>query len=174
MIRKGLPSDAKAIAQVHISSWQDAYRDLMPAQYLLSLGASLPQRESYWIRSIESGESNVFVAELNNEVVGWISVGVCRDEDIAAENLAEVMALYVLAEQWKTGVGFALWQAGLQHLIEQGYQRLTLWVLTGNERAIRFYRSVGCSGLMKPDTHLGENARHIEVSDDQATSCLFR
>ena len=32
----------------------------------------------------------------------------------------------------------------------------------------------GCSGLMKPDTHLGENARHIEVSDDQATSCLFR
>ena len=38
-------------------------------------------------------------------------------------------------------------------------------------------RSLGhesCSGLMKPDTHLGENARHIEVSDDQATSCLFR
>ena len=33
---------------------------------------------------------------------------------------------------------------------------------------------VECSGLMKPDTHLGENARHIEVSDDQATSCLFR
>ena len=31
-----------------------------------------------------------------------------------------------------------------------------------------------CSGLMKPDTHLGENARHIEVSDDQTTSCFFR
>ena len=31
-----------------------------------------------------------------------------------------------------------------------------------------------CSGLMKPDTHLGENARHIEVSDDQTTPCLFR
>ncbi|NBF09743.1 hypothetical protein [Pseudomonas sp. Fl4BN1] len=31
-----------------------------------------------------------------------------------------------------------------------------------------------CSGLMKPDTHLGENARQIEVSDDQATSFLFR
>jgi hypothetical protein len=31
-----------------------------------------------------------------------------------------------------------------------------------------------CSGLMKPDTHLGENARQIEVSDDQATPYLFR
>ncbi len=30
-----------------------------------------------------------------------------------------------------------------------------------------------CSGLMKPDTHLGENARHIEVSDDQTTPCLY-
>ena len=31
-----------------------------------------------------------------------------------------------------------------------------------------------CSGLMIPDTHLGENARQIEVSDDQTTSFLFR
>ncbi|MGE6821308.1 transposase [Pseudomonas soli] len=30
-----------------------------------------------------------------------------------------------------------------------------------------------CSGLMKPDTHLGENARNREVSDDQATSYLY-
>ena len=30
-----------------------------------------------------------------------------------------------------------------------------------------------CSGLMKPDTHLGENARQIEVSDDQTTPCAF-
>lgn len=39
MIRKALPSDAKAIAQVHISSWQDAYRNLMSAQYMQSLGS---------------------------------------------------------------------------------------------------------------------------------------
>lgn len=32
--------------------------------------------------------------------------------------------------------------------------------------------ALACSGLMKPDTHLGENARHGEVSDDQATSSL--
>ncbi len=32
---------------------------------------------------------------------------------------------------------------------------------------------VRCSGLMKPDTHLGENARQNEVSDDQTTPYLF-
>ncbi len=30
-----------------------------------------------------------------------------------------------------------------------------------------------CSGLMNPDTDLGENARHEEVSNDQATSYVF-
>ncbi len=30
-----------------------------------------------------------------------------------------------------------------------------------------------CSGLMNPGTDLGENARHEEVSDDQATTCVF-
>lgn len=144
MIRKALPTDAKAIAQVHISSWQEAYRDLMPTEYLNSLEATLAQRESLWIRSIESGESIVWVAEQNTQVVGWISVGASRDEDAAGGNAGEVMAIYVLARSWQTGVGLALWKAGLEYLMEQGYQRLTLWVLTGNERAIRFYRRAGC------------------------------
>src|SRR5450830_1018151 len=117
MIRQALPSDAKAIAQVHISSWQQAYRDLIPAEYLNALDATLAQRESSWIRSIESAESNVWVAELNQQVVGWISVGASRDEDAAEGNAGEVMAIYVLASHWQTGVGLALWKAGLQWLV---------------------------------------------------------
>lgn len=34
-------------------------------------------------------------------------------------------------------------------------------------------KNAPCSGLMKPDTHLGENARQIEVSDDQTTPLLY-
>jgi hypothetical protein len=30
-----------------------------------------------------------------------------------------------------------------------------------------------CSGLISPDTNLGENTRHKEVSDEQATSYVF-
>ncbi|MBJ2285959.1 GNAT family N-acetyltransferase [Pseudomonas haemolytica] len=144
MIRRALPTDAQAIAQVHISSWQAAYRDLMPAQFLSALQATLAQREANWMRSIASGESNVWVAEVDLQVVGWISVGACRDADAAGGNTGEVMAIYVLAGFWQSGVGLALWEAGLQDLMAQGYKRLTLWVLVGNERAIRFYRRAGC------------------------------
>ena len=144
MIRTALPSDANAIAHVHIRSWQAAYRDLMPADYLHSLGATLARREAFWSRSIESGESNVVVAEAGGQVVGWICIGAGRDEDAVVGESGEVMALYVLAEHWHAGVGLALWQAGVQQLRAQGFQRLTLWVLAGNERAIRFYRRAGC------------------------------
>lgn len=144
MIRRALPTDAGAIAQVHVSSWQEAYRDLMPARYLNALNATLVQREAHWSRLIASGESNTWVAKLDQQVVGWISVGASRDDDAAGADTGEVMALYVLARYWQTGVGLALWRAGVQDLMERGFERLTLWVLTGNERAIRFYRKAGC------------------------------
>ena len=144
MIRRALPTDAKAIAQVHISSWQDAYRDLMPAQFLSGLQVTLARREAHWARSLASGESTVWVAEVGQQIVGWISVGASRDDDGAGQNIGEVMAIYVLAGNWQTGLGLALWQAGVQHLMEQGYDRLTLWVLARNERAIQFYRRAGC------------------------------
>jgi hypothetical protein len=51
-------------------------------------------------------------------------------------------------------------------------------VCKGLRQADSFYADAelidACSGLMKPDTHLGENARQIEVSDDQTTPYLFR
>ena len=143
MIRQALPTDANAIAQVHIRSWQDAYRDLMPADYLLGLDATLPNREASWKRSLESDESQVWVAQVDEQVVGWVSVGASRDEDLAGESVGEVMAIYVLATHWQSGVGLALWKTAVQHLEAQGFQRLTLWVLTRNERAIRFYRKAG-------------------------------
>ncbi|MGY4638293.1 N-acetyltransferase family protein [Pseudomonas sp. TE24901] len=143
MIRKALVSDANAIAQVHIRSWQEAYRDLMPADYLSALDTTLARRESLWVRSIESGESGVWVAERDQQVVGWVSVGDSRDDD-AEVNTGEVMAIYVLAGYWQTGVGRALWNVGVQHLRQQGFTRVTLWVLALNERAIQFYRNVGC------------------------------
>jgi hypothetical protein len=44
-IRKAALDDAHAIADVQVRSWQHAYRDLMPADFLFGLSSSLPDRE---------------------------------------------------------------------------------------------------------------------------------
>ncbi|MEZ4734027.1 MAG: GNAT family N-acetyltransferase [Caldilineaceae bacterium] len=44
---------------------------------------------------------------------------------------------------WGKGYGAALMTSALQSLQEQGYRIVTLWVLDGNQRAIRFYEAAG-------------------------------
>ncbi len=143
MIRDARSSDANGIANVHVSSWQHAYLDLMPADFLASLTATLSKREAYWTYAIESKESDVLVSEVDGKVTGWISVGPCRDEDKAFAEAGEVMAIYVLAEYWGKGIGAQLWKSGLKRLVDQGYKVITLWVLAENQRAVRFYQGLG-------------------------------
>ncbi|WP_438868874.1 GNAT family N-acetyltransferase [Pseudomonas sp. L1(2025)] len=143
MIRDAMLKDAKHIAHVHVRSWQQAYVDLMPADFLASLTTSLPQKEAHWARSIESKQADTLVAEVNGNVIGWLSLGPCRDADTPEATAGEVMAIYVLADYWGHGIGAQLWQAGFQRLGDQGYTRISLWVLAANQRAIRFYTSFG-------------------------------
>ncbi|MDR9862439.1 hypothetical protein, partial [Pseudomonas baetica] len=58
------------------------------------------------------------------------------------------------------------WQRFRQRKQEEHAKRLKSHPLACFEHLIKTSK---CSGLMKPDTHLGENARQIEVSDDQTT-----
>ena len=143
VVRPAAFEDAAQIADVHIRSWQQAYRDLMDQAYLDGLDQTLLQRQANWEQSITGHDSQVQVASLADAVVGWISFGPSRDHDADPQRVGEVMAVYVLAEHWGSGVGRRLWLAALARLAEQGYEKVTLWVLVENVRAIRFYQAAG-------------------------------
>lgn len=148
MIRDAVAKDAKSIAHVHVSSWQHAYVELMPADFLAGLSTTLPQKQANWARTIENQDLDVLVCEKDGKVIGWIAVGPCRDEDKPEAMAGEVMAIYVLAEYWGRRIGAQLWEAGLKRLVDQGYKRITLWVLARNQRAICFYQRFG--GIEEP------------------------
>ena len=52
-----------------------------------------------------------------------------------------MFALYVLKEYHGRGVGYGLMDAAAKRL--SGYEQIALWVLRGNERAVRFYERYG-------------------------------
>lgn len=68
--------------------------------------------------------------------------GRSRDDD-AAPGTGELWALYTHPGAWRQGVGSALFDAAKRELAARGFQRATLWVLTSNDRARRFYESHG-------------------------------
>ena len=139
-IAPAVAQDCAQLAQVHVASWQHAYRHLLPAAYLDAL--SVEKREAAWREVLAQGRSELLVARVDGQVAGFASFGACRDEGAPAGR-GELWALYVAPQSWSRGVGLALWRAAQARLEALGFHETSLWALAGNARAIRFYTSVG-------------------------------
>lgn len=139
-IRPAVATDARGVAQVHVLTWQTAYRGLVPDAYLDSL--SVDEREQRWSEAIAKSAPELWVAESDTRVVGWTAFGPSRDAD-AAPGTGELEAIYVTPAYWSKGIGRSLWLLTRGRLSKRGFSSVTLWVLTGNARAIRFYQAAG-------------------------------
>jgi ribosomal protein S18 acetylase RimI-like enzyme len=142
-------ADATAIATVHVEGWLAAYDGLVPAS--MFAGLSVADRAARWAQALET-DRGVLVADVDDSIVGFASVGSSRDDD-AVDGDGELYAIYLDPAQWSTGIGHALHEAAMETLAAVGYTRASLWVLEGNARAIRFYERHGWSadGAIKDD-----------------------
>ena len=139
-IRLADASDARAIAEVHVHTWQAAYRGIVPQDYLDAM--SVDKREIIWRESIARKAPELWVAQSQSAITGWVAFDRSRDAD-ARPAVGEVQAIYVAPDHWSTGTGRELWQLARARLLERGFTSVTLWVLEENERATRFYRAAG-------------------------------
>lgn len=144
ILRQADHKDARAIAEVHVSSWQTTYAGQVPESYLHEL--SVPQREAAWTEALADSSHKIIVAEEGGEVHGFISFGPSRDAD-ANPSVGEIYAIYLLENYKGCGVGIALWNEALRSLKQRSCNEVTLWVLDTNNAARRFYTRVG----MLPD-----------------------
>ncbi len=142
IVRPALIEDAHAVAAVHVSAWQHAYRGTVAQAYLDQL--SVEKRAKAWVEIFGRGDSETLVADREGRLVGFISFGKSRSQP-AVQGQGEVYAVYVAASHWSTGIGWALWQAALARLNELNFTGVVVWVLAANERAIRFYERIGFS-----------------------------
>lgn len=89
-VRDAVPADALQVAGVHVRAWRSAYRELIAQEYLDGL------KTEEWVPGYDFGRVGLrvpttLVAAHNQTVVGFASVGLCREDDLA--DLAELMAL---------------------------------------------------------------------------------
>lgn len=137
MIRPAGLSDATAIAAIHVRTWQSAYQDLLPADFLN--GLSVSKRAEYWSAELRHARTRVLVFENDHQILGWISTGVSRDAD--APDAQEIYAIYVEPQHQRAGIGTKLLSAVESAL--PASSDLTLWVLAGNREALAFYGARG-------------------------------
>jgi hypothetical protein len=84
--------DARTIAEIHVATWQAAYAGIIAPDFLA--GLSVEKREAYWREEIPLGKQKLALAKKDNELLGWVSYGACRDDD-AESGSAEIWAIYV-------------------------------------------------------------------------------
>lgn len=151
LIRPADPTDALAVAQVHVRSWQAAYKGLLPQTYLDQLRAE-DRAARYDFANPDPRAPQTLVAVNNDAIIGFATTMPSRDHDRA--DFGELGALYVAPEHWRSGVGSALSAAAREALLKNGFREALLWVMAGNERAERFYRRDGwfADGLHRTDT----------------------
>ena len=136
MIRRARAGDAGAIAQVHVQSWRESYRGIVPDGYLAQM--SVAGHERQWRQSLAAG-GWAFVAEWEQRLVGFASGGLSRGRrDISGE----LYLLYVLRANQGHGIGRALFDACHYELARCGHRGLLVWVLADNP-ARRFYERLG-------------------------------
>ena len=139
-LRAAQPADAIAVAKVHVRSWQIAYRGLLPDEYLDGLRPE-DRAQSYTFGDPDPLLPASLVAVEGRAICGFATTGPSRDEDRLGTG--ELLALYVDPDRWGVGIGRALIQEARARLAQQGFDKASLWVLVGNERADRFYRLDG-------------------------------
>jgi ribosomal protein S18 acetylase RimI-like enzyme len=133
-VRRATPDDARGIAEVHVDTWRAAYVGVMPQATLDAL--DVDERQRY----VAAEGFAVFVAEREARIVGFVSVGSCRELD----GTGELFAIYVHPDAWGTGAGLALMDASVDWLAAR-WPEAVLWVAEENPRARRFYERYGWS-----------------------------
>ena len=144
-LREARRGDEPAVADVHVRAWQEAYRGLIPDEFLDELDPD-DRAATYTFEADHPDATTTVVAVQEGEdcgevIIGFVAFGSSRDVD--APDHGEVAALYVDPDRYEGGVGRMLMREARRRLWEAGFTDALLWVLDGNERAARFYEREG-------------------------------
>lgn len=125
--------DIDGKAYVHWKSWHETYSELVDMEYMKTITLEKCEKMAH------QRTDNIIVAKDNDKVIGFVRYGVYREDTLP--EYGEVYAIYVLRDYHDKKVGYALMNAAFEKLAE--YKKIAVWVLKGNDRAIKFYERYG-------------------------------
>ncbi len=142
MIRKATIEDAPRIAEIHIFGWRSAYRGILPDEYLFS-GLSVCKRAISLEKAFMGNRDEVFVHDDGGILKGFMTVGMCRNED--KKGSFELYGLYIEPLFKRQGIGKELLSLFEAEARNRACTEAVLWVLKDNHDARAFYESMGYS-----------------------------
>ena len=155
-IRTAEERDSVALGHVLASTFRVAHRDQLPPDYPYLT----PEQSAHnWARTLrthrgERGErERIFAAEDDDGRIVGVAMAGPLLVDGEPVPIADLLALYILPDRQRRGIGRQLLAAVARWADERGYRSLQVRVLVVNAPARRFYEALGAQ-------YIGEEPRH--------------
>lgn len=134
------PTDAEALARVHVQSWRETYRGLLPDAYLARMSEAAHARR-FGHALMKPGPDDVTLAAADRwGLVGYAQGGPSRRR-VADEG--EVATLYLVRSAQNRGLGARLLRGAARSMAARGATSLVISVLRDNFGARGFYEHLG-------------------------------
>ncbi len=147
-VREARAGDAARIADIHVESWRNTYRGIMPDSFLD--GMSTARSRIGWDNTLASltGGSKVFVHEDEAAVVNaFVHFGPGRDS--AMPFPCEIYAIYVDLPGRGRGTGTKLLDACAKAAAAAGWNGMYLWAAAKNTYSSFYLKNGGERGAVK-------------------------
>jgi ribosomal protein S18 acetylase RimI-like enzyme len=141
-VRPARPEDARRVAEIHLASWQTAFRGLMPDDFLDK--QTVEECETGWAKTIEEVPGKLLVAvRPDSGILGFVCQGPVAGPPRVAGYQAQIFGLHVSPEAKRQGIGLQLMRAAFARLSSLRCRNAYVLTLEGNEPARRFYEKLG-------------------------------
>ena len=137
-IRLAVPSDAPDMAEVHMRSWEVAYKGILPDEYIREKNAT---RNALYARVITEENDTSYVIQCSGKTVGIMCVAPPQDKELI--DCHELHYIYLHPNYFRRGIGTQAMELAYSIARGLGKTGLVLWVLEKNVNSIQFYKKCG-------------------------------
>jgi len=152
--RRARLKDAEDIAAVHDTAWREAYRGIIPGRELEKM---VTRRGPRWWHNALSRGTRICVLDFDESICGYASYGRNRLGELPYEG--EIFELYLAPEFQGLGFGRKLLETAIRDLHDNGLNKVLVWALTDNQRALDFYDHMGGKIVRFADERFGGETR---------------
>ncbi len=136
-IRLAEEKDLLIISELYIANWKETYKGLVNQDYLDAL--NVPWAVEKWTNYIKQPKQGIYIAEKGDQLMGF---GAFKPEP-TIENCLFLDALHVTKDARGLGIGSKLINTIGKRAVEEGYSKMNISIVSGNEHARRLYVNRG-------------------------------
>lgn len=147
-VRAAREADVPAVVRIQVAGWRTDFAELLPAPVLDEVTGeeAAEQFRAQWHAAVTqppSSRHRLLVATHERAVVGFTAIGPAIDPDRWPGTDAEIYALHVAPEHLREGHGSRLLNAAVDHMVDDRFSAVYVWVPEAETALGRFLAASG-------------------------------